>query len=215
MPDYSSSVLASRVDTHIARKLWHIFTGIAGLTCFYSLELTTHFTAVSLLIVAITGLGVDILRLRFENINRLTISVMGPFMRESERKGLSGLPFYALGVSLSLFFFSEPIAILSILFLVFADPIASYVGVVYGTKKLWGNKTFEGFYGAYIVCFLSSLLYGLFVMPVHADIFIFSLFAGFIGALTELLATKIDDNLAIPLFSGFGLWFLNFFVTIY
>jgi diacylglycerol kinase (CTP) len=215
MPDYSSSALASRVETHLARKLWHVFTGVAGLTCFYSLQLTVQFTAIALLMIAFVGLVVDLLRLRFQGVNRLAILVMGPFMRESERQGFSGLPFYALGASLSLFFFPEPIAILSILFLVFADPIASYVGISFGTKKLWGSKTFEGFYGAYIVCFLLSLFYGLFSLPVSADLFIFSLFAGLIGATTELLATRIDDNLAIPVFSGLGLWFLNFFVTLY
>lgn len=215
MPDYFSSVLASRVDTHIARKLWHIFTGVAGLTCHYSLQLDPQFTATGLLIIAGMGLLMDFIRLRFEKMNTLTILVMGPFMRESERQGLSGLPFYALGASLSLFLFPESIAILSILFLIFADPIASYIGITFGTKKLYHRKTFEGFYGAYTVCFMASLFFGLTQMPSSIDLFIFSLFAGLIGALTELLSTKIDDNLAIPVFSGLGLWFLNFFVVIY
>lgn len=207
--------LARRYDLHLARKLWHIFAGVTGLTTYYSLKLSPEVTASALLLIGLLGLCVDLARLRLEKVNQWALKLMGPFMRESERHGLSGLPFYAFGVSLSLYFFPEKLAILGILFLIFADPIASFVGILYGTRKVIGSKSFEGMYAAFATCFALSLVYGLYYAELSYDIVLFSLFAGMIGSAAEALSTKVDDNLTIPLVSGAGLWALNLFVPVF
>jgi diacylglycerol kinase (CTP) len=61
-------------------------------------------------------------------------------MRQSEKKSLSGMPFYALGVGLTLYFYKPSIALLAITFLVFADPLSSFFGILYGKRKILPNN---------------------------------------------------------------------------
>ena len=120
---YDSSletVLHKRSDLHILRKLWHISTGSLGIFLFTQSSLPQNMWAAMILAIAITGFVIDIVRSRVPLFNRFVIRMMGPLMRRSERDGVTGLPFYALGVSLSLFFYSRDIAIVSCMFLVFS-----------------------------------------------------------------------------------------------
>ena len=134
---------------------------------------------------------------------------MGPFMRESERNGLSGFPFYALGAGLSLYFYSEKIAILSVLFLVFSDPISSFFGVLLGREKILPNKSLQGSLAGFITCYLVTLFYLNAYGENTVQALAFALFAGLVGSLSELLSIFVDDNLTIPVCSGFGLMILN------
>jgi dolichol kinase len=204
-----------RSDLHIARKLWHILSGIIGLILFNRLQLTTEKMAIYLMIIAVLAFTMEFLRLRDERLNQLVMLIMKPFMRESEKTSVSGLPFYALGVSLSLFFFPPNIAVLSVLFLIFADPIASLFGILYGRDKLLPNKSLQGTMAAFGVCYIVSLVYGAIHTGSSMNLLVFSLVAGVIGAVSELCSQFVDDNLCIPVLSGLGLFLLNMLVPLF
>ena len=138
------AVLHKRSDLHILRKVWHITTGSLGLFTFVRSSESQTFWALLILGIAVAGFTIDIVRNRVPFMNKLVIKIMGPLMRRSEKEGFSGLPFYALGVSLSLFFFSRDIAIVSSMFLVFSDPLSSFFGVLYGKDKIVPNKSLQG-----------------------------------------------------------------------
>ena len=97
--------LARRTDIHILRKLWHISTGSLGLYVYYNVLPERKIWAFVTLAIALLGFSMDFLRHRNPKINEFVIKLMGPLMRKSEEKGSSGLPFYALGISLALFLF--------------------------------------------------------------------------------------------------------------
>lgn len=203
--------LRPRSDIHLLRKIWHVGTGLTGLTVFHLFDLDSKGTGLFFLLFALFGLFLEFVRLRSNIFNQQILRVLGPFMRESERNSLSGLPFYALGVGLSLLLFEERVAVLSVFFLVFADPIASLVGIMFGKDKLLPNKSLQGFVASFCVCYLISLVYVIYYSGPAFLILPFALLAGLIGALSELLsAWGIDDNLTIPVFSGFGVTLLNF-----
>jgi dolichol kinase len=204
-----------RSDLHIARKLWHILTGVLGLIIFYRTGMSAEKMATSLLILATLAFAVDFIRLRDERINLILMSIMKPFMRESEKTSVSGLPFYALGISLSLFFFPLKIAILSALYLIFADPIASFFGVLYGRDKILPNKSLQGTIAAFAVCYFITLIYGAIHTGSSMNLLVFSLLGGMIGAISELCSKFVDDNLCIPVVSGLGLFVLNMFVPLF
>lgn len=210
-----SSPFRLRSDLHITRKLWHMATGLIGLTVYYKSGLTTDFMATILLIFSGCSFLVEYLRLRNEKMNQLLMVVMKPIMRESEKNSVSGMPFYALGVSLSLFFFPERIAVLSVLFLIFADPIASFCGILYGRDKILPNKSLQGTIAAFSVCYIVTLVYGLIHATPSMNLLLFSIAAGIIGAVSELCSQFVDDNLCIPVISGLGLFLLNFVVTVF
>jgi len=216
---YSTSfetVLHKRSDLHLLRKLWHISTGSAGLLVFINSPKTQFFWACFILAVALSGFMVDILRSRIPTFNKTVIKVMGPLMRRSEKEGVSGLPFYALGVSLSLFFYSREIAILSCMFLIFSDPISSFFGVLYGKDKILPNKSLQGAVAGFFTCYLVTLFYAMNTTTLGTHLLVYAIVAGIIGSASELVsAFNLDDNLTIPVLSGLGLTLLNSFVQVF
>jgi diacylglycerol kinase (CTP) len=217
--NYDSSldkVLHKRSDLHLLRKLWHITTGSIGLLFFTRSPQDQQFWGFIVLAIALSGFVIDITRARFPMINHVVIKVMGPLMRRSEKEGMSGLPFYALGVSISLFSYQRDIAILSVMFLVFSDPLSSFFGVLYGKDKILPNKSLQGAVAGFFVCYLITLFYTMNHVTLGNHILIFAVLAGFIGALSELVsAFNVDDNLTIPVLSGLGMTVLNHFVNVF
>lgn len=210
-----SSPLRLRTDLHITRKLWHMATGLIGLAFYFKSGLPIDTVATVLLIFSGCSFMVEYARLRNEKINQMLMVVMRPVMRESEKNSVSGMPFYALGVSLSLFFFPERIAILSVLFLIFADPIASFCGILYGRDKILPNKSLQGTIAAFSVCYIVTLVYGLIHTSPSMNLLVFAILAGIIGAVSELCSQFVDDNLCIPVISGLGLFLVNFLITVF
>jgi len=217
--NYDSSfdkVLHKRSDLHLLRKLWHITTGSIGLLFFTRSPQDQQFWGFIVLAIALSGFAIDITRARYRLINHIVIKFMGPLMRRSEKEGMSGLPFYALGVSIALFSYQRDIAILSVMFLVFSDPLSSFFGVLYGKDKILPNKSLQGAVAGFFVCYLITLFYTMNHVTLGNHILIFAVLAGLIGALSELVsAFNVDDNLTIPVLSGLGMTVLNHFVNVF
>jgi diacylglycerol kinase (CTP) len=207
--------LAQRTDLHIARKLWHVGVGSIVLFAYFHIKLPIYTWASIVLLIGFIGISLDLFRLRVPEFNRVFISTVGVFMRNSEREKLSGLPFYAFGAGTALLIFPEKIAILAIMFLVFADPICSFFGILYGTEKIFGNKSLEGALAGFVTCYLITLAYGFSVSGFSFNLLAFALIAGLIGTISELSSVYVDDNLAIPLVSGIGLIILNGLIPIF
>lgn len=210
-----SSPLRMRSDLHLTRKLWHISTGLIGLFIYKKSGFSAEQTAFTLLTFAVAAFLFEFVRLRNPKINQLAMVLMKPVMRESERNSVSGLPFYALGISLALFFFPERIAILATLFLIFADPIASFIGILYGRDKILPNKSLQGTIAAFSVCYIATIVYGLIYVGPSMNLLVFAIAGGFIGCLSEMCSQFIDDNLCIPVVSGLGLFLVNFLIPIF
>jgi diacylglycerol kinase (CTP) len=216
---YDSSfetVLHKRSDLHILRKLWHMSTGAIGLFIFLHSGQSQNFWATVILLIALGGFSMDLVRNKVPVLNKLVIKFMGPLMRRSEKDGVSGLPFYALGVSLSLFFYSRDIAIVSTMFLVFSDPLSSFFGVLYGKDKILPNKSLQGAVAGFFTCYLITLFYAMNTSELGTHLLIFAIVSGVIGSASELVsAFNIDDNLTIPVISGLGMTLLNKYVTVF
>ncbi len=111
------------------------------------------------------------------------------FEREENLQKPAVQAFWAnLGISLSFLLFDRCV-MPSVVVLAVGDAFSTLVGVKHGRRKLLG-RSLEGS----LAFFLSSLLVLLFPYG-FLKAFLFS----FVGALTELLSRKVDDNLSIPL----------------
>jgi len=211
--------LQKRSDMHLLRKLWHVGTGLAGFVVYTSTNISLDTIGRGLVFFAVLVLIVESFRLKNPGLNRLILSVMGPFMRESERNKVSGMPFYALGVGVALTFFYKPVALLAVLFLIFADPISSIVGIKFGRTKILPNKSLEGCVAGFLTCFLLTAAFtGLSVMPFLATWkwMTFCFFAGVIGMLSEMASVyNLDDNFTVPVISSIGLSILNSILIVF
>ena len=202
-----------RSDVHLARKIWHM-AGVFSLFLVWTM-FSKEFAVLVYSVLWLMFVPGDILRLQNKNINQMLTKWFKPIMRESELNRLAGTSYLLTGTILLALIFETHVVSLSLLFLSFADPIASFVGIKYGKDKLFNNKSLQGFMAAFVVCFLVTIVY-LYVVNIEKYILVLSLCAGLIGAVSELLPVwKLDDNLTMPLFSSLGLTILFSFFNIF
>lgn len=184
--------------------------GLVILSVFMISKLDGRDAGAILITYSLLNFVFEFFRLGSEKFNQVVLSVLGSFMREEERKKVSGMPFYALGCGLAFYLFPERISIISILFLTFSDPISSTVGVLYGKHKFLPNKSIQGSMAGFFVCFLISYILLTAWGAPQTSLVSFCFISGVIGSFSELLSVlNLDDNLTIPLFSGLGLFALN------
>lgn len=204
----SMSILQDRTQLHLARKVWHLGMGlfIIGL---YQLTGMSRELAVTILGLALTAsLAVEWLRLRHAGFNGLAIRLWRPLMRAGEENRLTGIPYFLASAILAVSLFPQPIVLLSLLFLACGDPIASFVGILYGKygPRFKNGKTLIGTLAAVGICTaLSALVWSNHhLTPIQYGVLV--LVGGLAGGLAEALPLDMDDNFTIPIFSGFTLW---------
>jgi dolichol kinase len=157
-------------------------------------------------------IGIDVFRQRSANLNKIFLSVFGPFLREGERHSLAASTAMMAGVTLIIIFFPKPVVLLALLFLAVGDPIASYFGIRFGKDKLIGNKSLQGSVAAFVACFILAFLFFSYTDLMSERRFIACLLAGLIGAVSELVPIgKLDDNFVFPVLAAFllnGLYYI-------
>ncbi len=203
------SKLPVRSDLHLARKVWHMSMGLL-VVLIYALSGMSQSMGAFLLGIALTFfVVVESIRLMNPSFNEISIKVMKPFMRAKEVNQLSGAPYYLCAAMLSIGIFPKPIAVLSVLYLAFGDPIASLFGILFGDhgpKFANNRKSLIGTAAAVATCMLVTLFYmGSFGLS-FALLALISVIGGIAGGFAEVLPLEVDDNFSIPLVSGFILW---------
>lgn len=197
-----------RSDLHLFRKIWHCGAVLVLYfiwTCFqYPQNRNILFT---LGVIFVIG---DLLRVKVPTCNRIFNNLFKIVLRKSEANNFAGTTYLLTGVAIIVSIFSHSVVALSILFVAFADPIASYFGIKYGrTKIMGGSKSLEGFLAGFVVC--AMLTFGFissYNLPMTLWVLI-ALAAGLIGALAELVPVgSVDDNFTMPIISAIGLHFL-------
>ena len=147
--------------------------------------------------------------------NNGTIRFWKSILRDGEQNSLTGVPYYIASALLAFAIFPEPIAILSILYLACGDPAASLFGILYGKKwiRFSNGKSLVGTLAAILVCLACSFVVLLtypWEFPLDFSKLVAMAFLGSIaGGTTELIPVEVDDNLSIPLVSGFVLWIVH------
>jgi diacylglycerol kinase (CTP) len=206
-----------RSDIHYARKIWHM-SGVFVIFLAYS-YLPSLYSMIGAMVAWLAFVPLDFARQKNMVLNDWVIHAFRPIMRRNELRKLAGTTYLLSGVLLTILLFPRPIVSISLLFLAFADPIASYVGIKWGRDKIFGAKSIQGFIAAYFVSAILCFIYLLTQNILMDHIIVVSLLAGMAGALAELVPiADLDDNLTLPLLSGAGLlvifYFFGFFINV-
>ena len=124
-------------------------------------------------------------------------------MRDDEQKGkLTGATWVFVGALFTILLIPTPFSILALLFLSVGDSFAAIIGTQFPLIKL-GKKTMSGSIAGFIMCVSVGLI-------VDINISYETLFFGaFMAMLIELIPIPIDDNVRIPIFSGFSMYCFN------
>lgn len=197
--------LKKRSDIHWARKLWHML-GVSALALSYA-YLPKTWSLTALIIVCALFIPADLIRQKNQSLNDLLVHIFRPILRDQEVHKIAGTTYLLTGVLIVTLIFPREIVMLTLLFLAFADPIASYFGIRYGKDKIFGHKSLQGSLAAFSVCALITFSF-LYVYGIMLDrLLVISLLGGLIGALAEAIPIgKLDDNLTLPLLSAVALW---------
>tara|TARA_B100000287_G_C20651940_1_gene787204 strand:- start:1061 stop:1654 length:594 start_codon:yes stop_codon:yes gene_type:complete len=127
-------------------------------------------------------------------------------MRESEKEGeITGSTWVFVGSLFTIILVPKPFCLLGLFFLAVGDTFAALFGASLPYIKV-GNKTLSGSFACFLSCSLIGLLFNFEIIPTVI------LFGAFIATLTELLSTKINDNVSIPVFSGLSMYYVNIMI---
>jgi diacylglycerol kinase (CTP) len=206
----ASTMLQTRSELHLHRKLWHVGSGLGLYWAIFHSGLSRPGAVLLVTLLLAGDLAIEIARLRWPSLNRLVLAAFGALMRPREVKGLSGTPFYLAGTLSAMLVFPEPVTRLALLFLALGDPAASVAGVLSRQRgpRLARGKTLIGTAASMIVCAAVTLFYVAHAVPDAT--FMSRLILGFAGSgaalASECLPVALDDNLVYPVVSGLVLW---------
>ena len=193
--------LKQRSDIHLTRKIAHCI-GICTIAVVFNL-LGLKGSWILLMLISTTIIPLDFLRQKLPGLNQATHRVFGVFMRQHESRHLSGMTYLYFGCMVLLLFRDPHIITLTLLFLAFGDPIASFFGIRYGKDRIIGNKTLQGTMAAFVVCAIVAAVYCYFNNLMTERLLIVAPLSGLIGAVAELTPVgKLDDNFTFPVISG-------------
>lgn len=118
------------------------------------------------------------------------------FIRPKEQTRMYGVIYFLSATIISLAVFNKDIALAALLMTTFGDMVAALVGKRYGATLIYRNKTWAGF--------LAELGTNLAVGFIILDSIYVILGMAFVATIVETMVDELDDNLLIPIFSGFA-----------
>ena len=155
-------------------------------------------TIVAVGLLALTSLSLDLVRFRLPALNRSFMRYLSPLLKSDEGHHITGATYMLIAGFIAFIFFSREIAVVCMLFLSLGDPAAALVGKRAAGPRFFGKSPIGT--GAF---FLVSLLVVAGLVKGGAVEYHWSLLAGAgIAAVVELVPSRLDDNLTIPLVSG-------------
>ena len=200
------------VRREFGRKLIHLFSLSFILVYLTFNTLFTHRMALLMLsFMLIILLEIEYIRIELKPRIPILSDLWKRYRRTHEKKALGGEVFFLIGAIITLAIFDVRVAVAGILMTTFGDTAAALFGKL-GKIQLIKGRNLEGiiaeFFVNFIICFFvlrddagKEVLNYLMLQgdPIWTTIFVMSTSATFI----ETIVTKLDDNLLVPLFSGF------------
>lgn len=126
------------------------------------------------------------------------LPIVHSLFRIKEADRLGGHVFFTIGSIIAVSVFSKEIASAAILMTTFGDTSAAIIGKAFGRTWIHGlkNRAYEGCAAEFIVDIIIGWLF--------LQNWIVVLVMAITATVVETVTDKLDDNLLIPLFSGFN-----------
>ena len=199
--DISFDYMKNKLIFELKRKSIHLLS-LIFLIIYIILE---SLFAKKIALLSLTSILIIFLILDYYRIvKKKKIPILHIFWRKEEANKLGGNVYFLIGVILSFAFFDYYIALTALLMTTFGDAAAALVGISFGKHYLKKHKTkaWEGIIAQFLVDVIISLI----ILNNLITALGMSLAATFV----ETKFHHIDDNLSIPIFSGFVGEILNF-----
>lgn len=145
--------------------------------------------------------GMETARRVDPRINALLMRLFAPVAHPHEVDHVNSATWYTTAILILAWLFPLDAAIVGVVVLGVADPAAAVVGRRFGRIPLGERRTLEGTLAFVAVGFLGAVLV-LFAIGHPGPVLAFAIAGAVGGAIGEILARRIDDNLVIPLLSA-------------
>ena len=181
----------------LKKEMLRKFVHLLELPVLLAYTVVSHLYGDKLGILLLTALLIILLEIEYIRLEyKLSLPMVVDILRRKERDNIAGNIFFVASTIICVAAFDYQIAILALLFTVFGDLMAALIGIRFGRKKIFKNKTLEGF----LAGFLANLLIGYLLIPDQAQVYVPMALT---ASLVELWTGKLDDNLTVPLAAGF------------
>ncbi|MFH1072592.1 MAG: diacylglycerol/polyprenol kinase family protein [Nanoarchaeota archaeon] len=199
----------------LGRKLVHL-TSILILVIYIGVGRYSHRLALlTLTFILVILLEFEYFRIEHTKKTRI-MQYLSKFRRKKEKAHMGGEIFFLIGAILCLAIFDFRIAAAAILMETFGDMIAALVGKKFGRHKIFNlQKSWEGTIAELCVNILigwllirntldNSVWFLYTTQPLGNPIWPIIMVMAVTATVTEVVINKLDDNLLVPLFSGFN-----------
>ncbi len=187
--------------TNYARNLFHAIMGLSGVFLYYFV--LTHKQALAVLGTILVIFGTLEITRRFSQRwnNFLVDKFFGAISRPSERYRTTSATIYLTALILIVWLFPKLPVLTAVIILSISDPAASLAGKRWGRRKLFRDKSIIGTLTFFVVGTLTTGALIFMVEPGLGTTHIAAVSATIaaVGAITELLSSRIDDNFSIPI----------------
>lgn len=191
----------------LARKFVHLLSIFILLIYFLFAEIFSRQIAlVILVLILIVFLELEYFRLEIGGKIPILNRIWKYVRRKKEKNKLGADVFFLLGAILVLSVFELRIAIAAILMTTFGDMAAALIGKRFGKHYYLKERAWEGTLAELSVDFLIAVFVffgnnfiAIYSLEIWVVIFVMAITATFV----ETIIYKMDDNLLIPIFSGF------------
>ncbi len=180
----------------IGRKVIHL-TILIVLVLFFTIKNQAGHQAAMLFLVAL--LIIFLLLEYFRLDLGFKLPFFHQFIRPKEQYRVYGVIFFLTSTIIAFSVFDTPIALAALLMTTFGDMAAAIAGKKYGTTILFRNKTLIGFVAELVTNLIVAVVISLtFSINIYIPIIM-----AFVATATETLVDELDDNLIVPIVSGF------------
>lgn len=193
--------------TNYMRSLFHIMNALVTLFCIQWFGSPETLTMIAVCF-ALFCWSMESLKQLSRRVKKKIMAFFSPVAHAHEHNKVNSATWYATG----LVFLSLPqnplLATIGVMVLGLADPAAALVGRRFGRTPLVGNRSLEGSLSFFVVGVLitCALMFWLNPLGQWWQNLAVGAFAGFSGAIGELMGSYPDDNMTIPLASAAGAW---------
>jgi phytol kinase len=194
-----------RLFRELLRKGFHLFSGVFIL---FGYSLLYVFTGPQISILSLTALLLALLEIEYVRIvHKPSMGIFEDLFRRHEKNHLSGSVFLVISCIICFSAFNYWVGLLALFMTVFGDLVSALAGKAWGKVKLYKQKTLTGVMAGLAM----NLVIGYVLLPTFQSLFIPM---AIVAVFVELFTSKMDDNLTVPLFSGFVGQIIVFYLSL-
>jgi dolichol kinase len=185
--------------TNYARNLFHVGAALLALLVLV-LAPSRNFIIIAAAGFFSSAWTMEISRRKSPVLNERLMRLFGRVAHAHERYRVNSSTWYATALMLLSLWAAPAVSSIAVAVLGIGDPIAALIGRRFGRIRMRTGRSLEGTLGFVAAGSLAALAVACALIPATMSLrLLVAVVAGVTGAVTELLSTKVDDNLTIPL----------------